>query len=84
MTEAIKAILELACEQALVVCFGYEKPDGDESERTVSPSAVFETVEGHWLLFGYDHDRAAPRQFRLDRIAGLPGFDSELTWEPVE
>jgi proteasome accessory factor B len=25
---------------------------------------------GHWYLDGYDHDRAADRQFRLDRIDG--------------
>lgn len=79
-----REFLAVAAAERWVVRFGYEKPDGTEAERVVSPSAVFNTVEGHTLLFGYDHEREAPRQFRIDRITGLPGIDRELGWTPVE
>jgi len=37
--------------------------------RTVDPH-LLEFHHGHWYLFGHDHQRAAPRRFRLDRLGG--------------
>jgi len=46
------------------VGFGY-RGEG----RTVDPHRL-SFSRGRWYLDGYDHDRAAERQFRLDRIEG--------------
>lgn len=60
------------------VRFGYRPVHGEPATRTVDPYAVVQR-EGRWYLVGHDHDRAARRVFRLDRmldgprIVGPPG-----------
>jgi proteasome accessory factor B len=39
--------------------------------RTVDP-ALLRFRKGRWYLVGFDHDRSAPRTFRVDRIDGAP------------
>jgi predicted DNA-binding transcriptional regulator YafY len=51
------------------VRFGYRSAAGEQSERTVDPHALVNR-RGSWYLVGHDHDRDAPRAFRLDRVQG--------------
>jgi proteasome accessory factor B len=53
-----------AVAQRAPVSFGYR---GDA--RTVDPHRL-SFSRGRWYLDGFDHDRTADRQFRLDRIEG--------------
>lgn len=39
--------------------------------RRLDPYGVVHR-SGRWYVFGYDHERAAPRAFRVDRIEGEP------------
>jgi proteasome accessory factor B len=61
-----QAMLFRAVLERRVCRFAYTS--GSESaERTVEPWRVgYE--RGHWYLTGFDRDRNAPRQFRLDRM----------------
>lgn len=49
--------------------FRYRTAAGDLAERTVDPHAVVHR-RGAWYLVARDHDRDAPRAFRLDRVDG--------------
>jgi predicted DNA-binding transcriptional regulator YafY len=51
------------------VTFAYRTADGRDTSRTVDPHGLVHR-SGRWYLVGYDHDRAADRAFRLDRITG--------------
>jgi predicted DNA-binding transcriptional regulator YafY len=42
-----------------------------DERRTVDP-ALLRFRQGRWYLVGIDHDRDAPRTFRVDRIDGTP------------
>ena len=53
-----------------VVTFEYQAPAADvPAPRTLSPWRLA-VEEGHWRVIGHDHDRQAPRTFRLSRIVG--------------
>lgn len=45
-------------------------------QRRLDPYGVIHR-SGHWYVFGHDHDRDAPRSFRVDRIEGEPAL-----WKP--
>ena len=54
------------------VVFDYRTPADEEAQRrTVSPWGL-RSSEGAWFLVGFDHDRGAPRTFRLSRMTGVP------------
>lgn len=59
------------------------------ARRTLDPYAVL-FRRGHWYVVGHDHDRAAPRAFRLDRIddgsvavGGAGAFEPPPGLDPV-
>jgi predicted DNA-binding transcriptional regulator YafY len=56
--------------------FGYR---GDE--RHVDPYGVVLRY-GHWYVVGHDHDRDAPRAFRVDRIEGEPHTGPPGAFDP--
>ncbi len=70
------------------VRFAYRTASGERSSRTVDPHALVHR-RGSWYVVGHDHDRAATRAFRLDRIegavrtVGAPGA-FEAPSEPVD
>jgi proteasome accessory factor B len=39
---------------------------------------------GHWYVVGHDHDRDAPRAFRVDRIEGAPELGPDASFTPPE
>jgi predicted DNA-binding transcriptional regulator YafY len=39
---------------------------------------------GHWYVVGHDHDRDAPRAFRVDRIDGDPELGPAGSFTPAE
>jgi predicted DNA-binding transcriptional regulator YafY len=64
----------------------YRSHAGEHSERELSPHGLV-VHSGRWYLAAYDHTRAAPRTFRVDRLDGVaiaaepaepppPGFDA--------
>ncbi|GAA4527264.1 WYL domain-containing protein [Brachybacterium paraconglomeratum] len=53
------------------VRFTYRATHGAPSERRVEPWVVG-VHEGHWYVYGWDLDRAAPRLFRASRIESFP------------
>ncbi len=57
------------------VTFGYRG-----EVRRVDPHRLSFT-RGHWYLDGYDHDRQALRQFRLDRLEGDVGVGPSDSFE---
>lgn len=62
------ARLENAWHSRKTVRFTYHGVGaGEPGERVVDPYGLF-LVEGHWYVVGHDHDRAALRMFRVDRI----------------
>ncbi|MFP5297740.1 MAG: helix-turn-helix transcriptional regulator, partial [Actinomycetota bacterium] len=82
---------DLAAEQPLLtpvygalldrvpITFGYRRPDGTESERTIEPYALVHR-RGNWYLVGRDTDREDVRSFRLSRFTtkvtrGKGGYD---------
>jgi proteasome accessory factor B len=72
LTAADGALLPLmnAVRQHRVVTFPYRTPADDApTARTVTPWGLRST-RGTWFLVAHDHDRAAPRTFRLSRIVG--------------
>lgn len=56
--------LFVAVSERRSVTFGYR-----DQQRHVEPHRL-SFARGHWYLDGYDQDRQAPRQFRLDRLEG--------------
>ncbi|MEU4427505.1 YafY family protein [Actinoplanes sp. NPDC024001] len=56
------------------VAFSYLKRGGEPVDRRLDPyGLVFHG--GRWFVTGHDHDRAAMRTFRLDRISGATPLD---------
>jgi proteasome accessory factor B len=54
-----------------VLRFTYRRADGGQSERRIDPYAVVRR-KAAWYVVGRDHDRAALRAFRLDRMTDRP------------
>ena len=72
LTASDAALLPLmtAVRNARVVTFDYRTPrESDAQRRTVCPWGLRSTA-GTWFLVGFDHDRDAPRTFRLSRMSG--------------
>jgi predicted DNA-binding transcriptional regulator YafY len=72
LTAADGALLPLmsAVRQHRAVTFPYRTPaDDTPATRTVTPWGLRST-RGTWFLVAHDHDRDAPRTFRLSRITG--------------
>lgn len=63
-----QAVILDAMRERRVCRFTYPSEEGS-ALRTVEPWRVGYR-RGHWYLTGYDSDREAQRQFRLDRILG--------------
>jgi predicted DNA-binding transcriptional regulator YafY len=51
------------------VRFSYQTAEGEVGVRTLDPYALVHR-RGRWYVLGRDHERAAERAFRLDRIDG--------------
>ncbi len=71
-----------------VVTFGYSKPEGEASRRTLQPWGLTQW-HGRWYVTGHDVDRGSERVFRLSRIdpgvatVGRPGaFEIPAGHEP--
>lgn len=67
------------------VAFGYAKPGAQPGERRLDPyGLVFHG--GRWFVTGRDHDRAAVRTFRVDRIGPVTvldgGFEVPAGFDP--
>lgn len=58
-----------AIANQVVVAFSYRPRSGEPIVRTVEPWRL-DFHRGRWYLTGWDRDRSAERNFRLDRIAG--------------
>ncbi len=59
-----------AVQAGQAVRFPYRKPEETEpKDRHVEPWGVV-SWRGRWYLAGHDHDRQAPRVFRLSRVTG--------------
>jgi len=61
------AVLALACRDNEQVRFGYQRRDGDETQRLVEPHNLV-SAGRRWYLVGWDLRRADWRTFRLDRL----------------
>lgn len=61
---------EEVIEREEVVQFEYNS-HGDFTIRTVSVWQI-DVINGSKSIFGWDHDREAPRRFSLDKIPTLP------------
>lgn len=59
--------LQVAFVEERVVTAGYAREDGSLSERRLEPHALVINWPA-WYLVAFDHSRAAPRTFRLDRF----------------
>ncbi|HET9140482.1 helix-turn-helix transcriptional regulator [Actinophytocola sp.] len=69
-TEPAFGPLLAAVQAAQVVRFDYRRPSPTELRtRTIEPWGVV-SWRGRWYVVGHDQDRAAPRCFRMSRIAG--------------
>jgi predicted DNA-binding transcriptional regulator YafY len=60
-------LLAQACRDDERVTFGYIARDGTATSRRVEPARLV-TIGSRWYLVGYDLDRGAWRNFRLDRL----------------
>lgn len=70
--EDIESTVKGAVNLVLPLELDYVKANGERIRRTVSPAAVYDgAVPGTKIVFGFDHEREKPRQFRLDRIEGV-------------
>ena len=49
----------------------YQKDNGDVSDRTVEPFAIYHNTNEHWILIAWCRRRVDWRTFRIDRIAQL-------------
>jgi proteasome accessory factor B len=68
--DAALAPLIRAVTEGVVIRFPYRAPDqSEDTRRTVSPWGL-RSSDGRWFLVGWDHDREAPRTFRVSRITG--------------
>jgi proteasome accessory factor B len=66
-----------AIEAKRVVSFSYRKPGSSTAEKRVVSPWLFISVEGQWLLQGWDMERNAVRNFMLKRVVS-----QKLTSEP--
>lgn len=66
-----RSVLLEAQVSRTVVRFGYRAADGSVSDRTIDPHGLVHR-SGRWYVVGRDHDRAARRAFRLDRMQTGP------------
>lgn len=69
-TEPAFAPLLAAVRAGRTVTFDHRRggPGGELALRTVDPWGVV-SWRGRWYLVGHDHDRGAPRSFRVSRIS---------------
>ena len=75
--------LATAIEEAEVVAFNYRKPGETRIEKRVLSPWRFLSIEGEWLVQGWDHDRDETRNFLLKRItdkAVKPSKIKDLTY----
>ncbi len=70
MSEPTVKLLEWAIQSSQKVRFSYEKPNGEKSDRTVTP-IDFKTVEQTLCLEGYCHLRCAKRTFAIKRMRSI-------------
>ena len=63
----VRAAVETALEQRLVLAIRFTAADGQTTSRHVDPQLLAHT-HGHWYLIAYCRLRQAVRWFRLDRI----------------
>jgi proteasome accessory factor B len=68
--DPVDALAE-AVVQRTPLSFTYRTAGGATARRTVDPYAVVQRRSA-WYLVAHDHDRAAQRAFRLDRIVDRP------------
>lgn len=74
----VRRLLAEAIEAGVRVELQYFSWSTDEvGRRQVDPWAL-RSIEGHWYLTGWCHDREGVRHFRTDRVLG-----AEMTTEPV-
>ncbi len=69
-TDAVDELAE-AVVRRMPLQFTYRTANGQTGTRHVDPYAVVQRRSA-WYLVAHDHDRAAQRAFRLDRIVGRP------------
>ncbi|WP_433476092.1 helix-turn-helix transcriptional regulator [Spirillospora sp. CA-142024] len=65
---AVRAAVEQALADDLVLRLSYTDAAGHESDRVVEPAGLL-TANGRWYLIAWCRTRLAGRGFRLDRIA---------------
>lgn len=67
--EDIVDLFDEASDNGEAVRFVYEGPNNYPAQiRTITPSVIQSARDGEEAVLGHDHDRDAPRQFRLDRV----------------
>lgn len=59
-----------AIRQDRMVEFDYRAPSAEVAQRRIVSPWGARSSAGRWLVVGYDHDREAPRTFRVSRIRG--------------
>ena len=69
-----RELLKLAAECEIGVSFGYKKPSGEVSWRTIEPHTVTATRAGNECVVGED-ESGDVKAFRLDRIQGYAETD---------
>ncbi len=77
MSQALRRLLDrvhAACAARRVLGFAYTRLDGESSERTVRPLALY-CWSGTWTLVSWCELRKDFRTFRLDRIAQCEVLD---------
>ncbi len=73
--------------QRYPVSFGYRRPGQTEATRRSVDPWTLALRGGVWYLAGHDHDRGAPRVFRLSRMVGpwrRTGPPGSVTIPPAE
>ncbi|MDW6061127.1 WYL domain-containing protein [Streptomyces sp. FXJ1.4098] len=65
---AVRAAVEQAVTDNMVLRLSYVDAAGRESDRVVEPAGLL-TADGRWYLIAWCRIRRAGRGFRLDRIA---------------
>ncbi|MGO2632634.1 MAG: helix-turn-helix transcriptional regulator [Galactobacter sp.] len=66
--------LSKACNDTVVIAFGYTSATGEATERNAEPIRLV-TTGRRWYLMAWDRDRDDWRTFRLDRITQLEVTD---------
>jgi predicted DNA-binding transcriptional regulator YafY len=77
MSQALRRLLDrvhAACAARRVIGFGYTRLNGEPSQRTVRPLALY-CWSGTWTLVAWCEMRKDFRTFRLDRIAQCEFLD---------